>query len=203
MVVVGLTGGIGSGKSTVASLLARRGALVVDADELARAALAPGSPGARAVAERFGEEVVPGGTVDRAALAEIVFADDAARADLEAIVHPLVEAEIRRRLDELAPSDAVVVLVVPLLVETGVDRYPIDGVLVVDVPPELAVERLVASRSMTPEEAWRRVRAQAPRAARLRAADFVILNVGTQAELAEMAQNAWRWIEGLRAGSAG
>ena len=151
MLVIGLTGGIGPGKSTVSAMLAERGAVVVDADAIVRELQQPGTPVFDAMVERFGREIVAAdGTLDRAAVADRVFDDPAALADLNAIVHPAVGAEIARRLEELAPTDAVVVLDVPLLVESK-NPYPVAGLLVVDVDPEVAVRRLVEHRGMREE----------------------------------------------------
>lgn len=189
MLLVGLTGGIGSGKSTVAALLAERGAVVVDADDLARDAIAPGTAGAERVAERFPGVVAPDGTVDRAALAALVFADPIARADLEAIVHP----EVRRLLGDAvatAPADAIVVFVAPLLIETGA-AAGFAPLVVVAAPEEVRVERLVASRGMTVEAARARIAAQASEADRLAAADLVVDNAGPRAALTAQVDALW------------
>jgi dephospho-CoA kinase len=188
---VGLTGSIGSGKSAVSSRLAARGAVVVDADKLAREALEPGTDGLREVVAAFGDEILDGsGELDRAALGGVVFADESARRRLEAIVHPRVRARAAD-LESAAGDDAVVVHDVPLLVETGqADAY--DLVLVVDVPPELAVHRLVQQRGMTEDEAEARLGAQASRAERLGAADVVIDNAGTLVELDERVDEVWK-----------
>lgn len=201
MITIGLTGGIGSGKSTVGAMLAARGAVVVDADLLAREAVEPGTSGYRQVVEHFGPDVVgEGGGLDRARLAAVVFADSGALADLNAIVHPEVGRLMLERIAERAATDDVVVLDVPLLVEGGGrERFGVAGVLVVDAPVELAVERLVRDRGMSRQDAERRVAAQVGREARLAAADFVILNVGTLEELEEMVSRAWDWMKGLRA----
>ncbi len=201
MLTVGLTGGIGAGKSAVAAALARRGAAVIDTDVLAREVIAPGTPGFDAVLDRFGPDVLaPDGSVDRARLASVVFAAPAARADLEAIVHPAVRAAVAERLAGLERAGArVALVVVPLLVETGPGRYGLDRVLVVDAPEDVALERLTAGRGMAEQDARARIAAQATRTERLRAADYVLVNVGTLDELDEMAGCAWRWIEGLLA----
>jgi dephospho-CoA kinase len=201
MTVVGLTGGIGSGKSTVASLLARRGAAVVDADAIAREVVEPDRPAFEAIVRRFGAAVVGAdGRLDRAALASIVFRDDGARRDLDAIVHPAIGELVVRRVAEAASVARVVVLDVPLLVETGGrERYSLDGVLVVDAPEALVLERLAAGRKVAPDDARRRMAAQASRGERLRAADLVILNVGTLEELDAMVERAWEWARGLAA----
>lgn len=198
--LVGLTGGIGSGKSTVAAKLAERGAVVVDADLVAREVVEPGRPAYEAVVERFGGAVVErGGELDRAALARIVFSDPDARAALNAIVHPEVGAEIAARLASFAGSGRAVVLDVPLLVEASSrDRYRLDGVLVVDAPEDLALERLVEQRAMQRADAAARIAAQASRDERIAAADFVIMNMGSLAELDAMVARAWEWIVGLR-----
>jgi dephospho-CoA kinase len=199
VITVGLTGGIGSGKSTVGTMLVERGAALVDADELAREAVEPGTATLQRVVDRFGPGVLlPDGSLDRAALAGIVFADDGARSDLNAIVHPAVGRLMAERLAALA-AGGLVVLDIPLLVEGGArDRYPVAGVLVVDSPVDLAVERLVSQRGMDRADAERRAAAQAPRSERLAQADYVIVNVGTLAELVLMVDRAWVWMQGLR-----
>ena len=190
MLVAGLTGGIGSGKSTVAALLAERGAVVVDADRLARDAVEVGTPGYRAVVERFGPSVVaPDGSLDRAALAGLVFEDPAALADLNGIVHPIVRAGIARRVAELEGTDAVVVLEIPLLVESK-RTYGASVVLVVDCPEDVALRRLVG-RGMDEADARRRMAAQVSRADRLAVADVVIDNSGTPAQLENSVDELW------------
>lgn len=193
MLRVGLTGGIGSGKSEVARRLAARGAVVVDADLLARAALGRGTSGlARAVAE-FGDPILtPAGDLDRAALGELVFADVAARRRLEAIVHP----EVRRQADELeaaavaADPSAVVVHDVPLLVEArGTAGF--DLVVVVDVPVDVQVERLMAGRGLTEDAARARIAAQATREQRLAVADVVVDNSGSLTDLDVEVARVW------------
>jgi dephospho-CoA kinase len=200
MITIGVTGGLGSGKSTVVRFLARRGAETVDADAVARTALDRGTAAYDAALARFGPEIVTAdGSVDRGALARVVFSDPGARADLEAIVHPVVRDAIMARLDELAGSDAVLVLDLPLLVETGGrERYRIDGVLVVDTPIDLAIERVVHDRGLSEADARARIEAQVDPGTRLRAADFIIMNHGTPADLEQMTDGAWRWIDGLR-----
>lgn len=189
--MVGLTGGIGSGKSTVAGLLAARGAVVVDADRLAREVVAAGTPGHRAVVDRFGPRVVAGdGSLDRKALAGVVFDDPEALADLNAIVHPAVRAAIADRLAALAPTDAVVVLEIPLLVESG-RSYGASKVIVVDCPEEVALRRLADGRGMDPDDARRRMAAQVSRAERLAAADVVIDNAGSLADLKAQVDEVW------------
>ena len=203
VVLIGLTGGIGVGKSSVASLFLERGAAVIDADDLAREVVEPGEPAYAAVVERFGPAVVaPDGRLDRKALADVVFADPRARADLEAVVHPAVVTRRDRRLAELEGTDLVVVAVVPLLVEVGWDGA--DAVVVVDCPEELAVRRLVEGRGMDEADVRRRMAAQATRAERLARADLVIANDGSPADLATEVDRAWTWIQSLpsRSGDA-
>lgn len=197
MIVVGLTGGIGSGKSTVAGLLASRGATVVDADLLARDVLAPGTPGLAAVVARFGAGVVgDDGSLDRRALADVVFPDPAALGDLNAIVHPAVRARIDGRLAALGSGDGVVVLEVPLLVESG-RSYGAAAVIVVDCPEDVALRRLVDERRMDEGDARRRMAAQILRADRLAAADIVIDNAGSVADLERQVTEVWRQIAAL------
>ena len=201
MLVVGLTGGIGSGKSTVSALLAAKGAVIVDADEVVREQQRPGTAVFDAMVERFGPGIVAAdGTLDRAAVADIVFADPQALEDLNNIVHPAVGAEIARRMEALSGTDAVVVLDVPLLVEAS-RGYPLAGLIVVDVDPDIAVERLVM-RGMTEEDARSRMSRQASREERRARADVVIDNRGTIGDLARQVDAVWDWIERLRAGAA-
>jgi dephospho-CoA kinase len=194
---VGLTGGIGSGKSTVSRLLAERGAVIVDADAITREVQEPGTPAFTAMVERFGPRIVAAdGTLDRAAVADIVFADPDALADLNKIVHPAVGGEIAQRMTRLAETDAVVVLDVPLMVESK-RGYPVAGLIVVDVDPEVALRRVVEQRGMREADVQARMAIQASRDERLARADRVIDNGGTVADLERQVDDAWRWIEGL------
>lgn len=196
MVVVGLTGSIGSGKSTVSAMLAARGAVVVDADKTYAELIRPGAPLVGALAERFGAGILTDdGHVDRPALAAIVFDDSAALADLNALTHPAIGADILRQLSELGETDAFVILDLPLLVEGG--RYPMAGLVVVDCPPDLALERLVALRGMDPDDAARRMAVQATREDRLARADFVVDNSGDLAHLEAEVDRCWTWIQTL------
>ena len=200
MVVVGLTGGIGSGKSTVARLLAERGAVVIDADIVAREVTQPEGSAYEAVLERFGSLVVAAdGGIDRPALAALVFGDAAARDDLNRIVHPAVGEEVLRRLaaTSAADPDAIVVLDIPLFAEVGRDSYPVAGVIVVDAPVEVAVARLVAGRGFTEDEARARAAAQATREERRAIADLVIDNSGDLNHLSAEVDRAWAWVQGL------
>lgn len=200
MLVIGLTGGIGSGKSTVSALLAAKGAVVVDADAVVREVQQPGTAVFEAMVERFGRDIVAlDGSLDRAAVADVVFTDVDALADLNAIVHPAVGAEIASRMAALARTDEVVILDVPLLVESA-NAYPLAGLLVVDVDPDIAVRRLVEQRGMREDDARARMGRQASRAERLARADRVVDNSGSLDDLAGEVDAAWRWIEQLRAG---
>jgi len=200
MLVLGLTGGIGSGKSTVASLLAERGAVILDADIVAREVTAPGGPAYQALVERFGPGVLRAdGTVDRPALATLVFGDEPARSDLNRIVHPAVGEEVLGRVAAISAGDpgAVVVLEIPLLAEVGRDRYPVTAVLVVDTPVEVAVARLVKARGLSETDARARVAAQASREQRRSMADLVIDNSSDLDHLRAELDRAWTWIQGL------
>lgn len=189
--VIGLTGGIGSGKSSVAHLLASRGAVVIDADQLARDVVAPGTPGLAAVVERFGAGVLGSdGGLDRQALGRVVFADADARGDLEAIVHPAVRARAAE-LTAAAPDGAVVVQMIPLLVETG-QQDAFDLVVVVDVPTEVQLARVRERDGLGEAEAKARIGAQASREARLAAADVVISNNGSFGDLEQQVDRFWR-----------
>jgi dephospho-CoA kinase len=196
MKVVGLTGGIGAGKSTVSARLAAKGAVVVDADAVVKELQVKGTPVFEAIVERFGPGVVgPDGELDRPALAAVVFGDPEALAELNALVHPAVGAEILRRVAEHQGSDRVVVLDVPLLVESG--RYQAAGVIVVDAPVEVAIERLVRDRGMTEDEARARMARQVSREERLAKADFVLDNSGAPEALDAAVDRAWAWISTL------
>ena len=199
MLVVGLTGGIGSGKSTVSALLAAKGAVVVDADAVVHELQRPGTAVFEAIVDRFGNGIVAAdGSLDRSAVADIVFNDPDALADLNGIVHPAVGAEIVRRMDELSTTDAVVVLDVPLMVESA-RGYPVAGLIVVDVDPEVALRRLVEQRGMRENDARARIARQASREERRARADVVIENSGSLDDLAAQVDRAWRWIEALPA----
>jgi dephospho-CoA kinase len=188
VLLVGLTGGVGSGKSTVARLLADRGAVVIDADVLAREVVEPGRPGYDAIVTRFGPGVVGAdGRLDRPALAALVFSDPSARADLNAIVHPLVAEETLRRVGGL-PEDSVVVMDVPLLVEAARGGY--HAVVVVEAPEEVRLERL-AARGMDPTDARARIAAQASDAERRAVADAVLDNSGSPTDLERQVEALW------------
>jgi dephospho-CoA kinase len=193
MRVIALTGGIASGKSTISRRLAELGASIVDADVLSREAVAPGSPRLAAVVERFGPSVVSAdGALDRPALGAIVFSDDAARADLNAIVHPEVRRLAAARLSEIGrvDPDAIAVYDVPLLVETGVD-HSFDLVVVADADAATRVERLVSIRGLDREEAERRVAAQASDEARRAVADVLVDTTGSLDETIAQVEALW------------
>jgi len=193
--IIGLTGGIAAGKSTVSGRWAEHGAVVVDADRLARDAVAPGSPGLEQVAERFGPSVIAAdGTLDRPALGAVVFSDPAARKDLEAITHPEVWRLAQAAFDaaEQADPDALVVYDVPLLAEARGSRpLRFDAVVVVDAPAAMRIERLVQHRGMSRQEAERRVGAQASDADRLALADHVVDATGTLEDTVRSADQVW------------
>jgi dephospho-CoA kinase len=194
--LVGLTGGIGAGKSSVSARLAAKGAVIVDADAIVREAQAAGTPVFEAIVERFGPGVVgPDGELDRPALAAVVFGDPEALKELNALVHPAVGAEVVRRVTEQQGTDRVVVLDVPLLVESG--RYRASGVIVVDVPHDVAVARLARDRGMPEDDARARMARQVSREERVAKADFVIDNSGTPEALDEAVDRAWAWIATL------
>ena len=199
MILIGLSGGIGSGKSTVARLLEARGAVVVDADRIAHEVLAPGGAGVEAVAERFGPGVLgPDGGVDRARLRGVVFADATARADLEAITHPLIYAEVAARIGAGHGPGTVVVIDAPLLVETAArDRVGLQALVVVNASESQQIERAVARGGMTAAEAAAVIAAQAPTERKLAAADYVIDNRGTLEDLEAGVATLWDELAAL------
>ncbi|WP_329299080.1 dephospho-CoA kinase [Streptomyces sp. NBC_00659] len=190
MLKVGLTGGIGAGKSEVSRLLVAHGAVLIDADRIAREVVAPGTPGLAAVVDAFGEEILAAdGGLDRPKLGSIVFADPAKLAVLNSVVHPLVGAR-SRALEDAAPEDAVVVHDVPLLAENGLAAL-YDLVIVVDARPETQLDRLVRLRGMTEEDARARMAAQASRDKRLAIADIVIDNDVPLETLERRVRDVW------------
>ncbi|TYB44741.1 dephospho-CoA kinase [Actinomadura chibensis] len=190
MLKVGLTGGIGSGKSEVSALLRARGAVVIDADRIAREVVEPGTPGLAAVVAEFGEDVLlPSGGLDREKVGRVVFADPERLAALNAIVHPLVGERMEELMDA-APADAVVVYDVPLLAENGLASM-YDEVVVVDAPEEARLDRLVARRGMTEEDARARMANQASPEERRAVATRVIDNSGTLDDLKKQVDALW------------
>lgn len=199
LIEIGLTGGIGSGKSTVAAMLADRGAVVLDSDSLVRELQAPGTAVFEAIVAQWGERVVADdGTLNRGELASIVFDDPAELELLNGIVHPAHAIEMERRRSVYEGTDTVLVFDIPLLVEVG--RGGFDGVVVVDLDPETAIQRLAADRGLDEADARRRMANQASRAERLDRADFVLDNGGTKADLAAEVDRCWEWIGSLGEG---
>jgi dephospho-CoA kinase len=195
--VVGLTGGMGAGKSTVARLLAAHGAYVIDADAIARAVVAPGTPGLNAITKRFGPDVIDAeGAMDRAAVASIVFSDPASLRALEAITHPAIResiaAQLRAHADaEHSGNERVVVLDHPLLVETGL-AADLEAVVVVTAPVELRVARLAAGRGIAESDARARIASQASDEERAAAATHVVSNAGDASSLSREVNRLWQ-----------
>lgn len=187
---VGLTGGIGSGKSTVARAFEQHGALIVDADAIQRLVVAPGSAGLAEISAQFGPDMLTAdGELDRSAMAKLVFADESARRRLEAITHPLIQAETLRQMAQAKPGQ-VVVHDIPLLVELGrQDDY--DLVVVVDAPLDVRLERLIRDRGMTREAAMERINAQATTEQRRVVAEVWLDNDGTRDDLLDQVERAW------------
>lgn len=196
MILVGLTGGIGSGKSTVSSLLEGRGAIIIDADAIVREVQLPGSPVLAELASKFGPEVLASdGSLDRQAVANIVFTDPEALKSLNAIVHPAVGKEMNRRMIEQRTTKNVVILDIPLLTENP--REGLQGKIVVDVPVEVQVERLVKFRGFDEADARARISRQATREQRLLTADFVIDNSHDLESLIPQIDKVWDWLVSL------
>jgi dephospho-CoA kinase len=191
VLLIGLTGGIGSGKSTVARLLERRGAVVIDADQLAREAVAKGTPGFDRVVATFGTTVLtPDGDLDRGALATRIFSDPAEKAALEAIVHPEVARRFGERVGSLRTSDRVVVYVTPLLVELGL-APAFDVVIVVTASPHLRISRVASDRGLSPDDVRERMAAQATDEQRMEVADVLVDNDGSLADLEPQVDRLW------------
>ena len=196
MILVGLTGGIGSGKSTVSSLLAARGAVIIDADAITREVQQPGSAVIGKLVERFGPSILAtDGSLDRPAVAAIVFNDPEALKSLNEIVHPAVGAEMNRRMLEQRSTTNVVVLDIPLLTENP--REGLQGRIVIDVPVETQVRRLVSFRGFDEADARARIGRQASREQRLAAADFVVDNSGAPEDLERQIDQLWNWLSTL------
>ena len=195
MLAVGLTGGIGSGKSAVADLLVARGAVLIDADQLARDVVAPGGPAYQPLIDRFGPSILASdGTIDRPALAAVAFVDDAARADLNAITHPAIGVAMVGARDALAETDHIVVLAIPLLTAKHRETSKLDYVVVVDCPTDIALERLLTQRGMDRADAEARIRAQITREERVKEADYVLDNSGDRAKLEVEVERLWEWL---------
>lgn len=197
MILIGLTGGIGSGKSEVARLLTARGAEVIDADLIVRELQQPGAEVYEKMVELFGPEVVGADrALDRAAIAKKVFTDESLLKTLNQLIHPIVRRVMNERVENFRSTDKVVVLDIPLLVENP--REGLDGVLVVDLDSELAVRRLVEQRNMNADDARARIAKQATREQRLALANHVIDNSGDRDELSRKVDLAWSWIKSLK-----
>jgi dephospho-CoA kinase len=191
VLLIGLTGGIGSGKSTVARLLERHGAVVIDADQLAREAVAKGTPGFDRVVAAFGATVLtPDGDLDRSALAARIFSDPAEKAALEAIVHPEVARRFGEMVESLRTSDRVVVYVTPLLVELGL-APAFDVVVVVTASPHLRISRVASDRGLSPDDVRERMAAQATDEQRMEVADVLVDNDGSLADLEPQVDRLW------------
>lgn len=200
MILVGLTGGIGSGKSTVSNLLRDRGALIIDGDVIARQLQRSGTPVFQAILGRFDGVVGTDGELDRARLAHIVFPDPDALADLNAIVHPAIGVEILHQIEQLRSTDQVVILDFPLLAEAP--RKGLSGVVVVDIDPQVAIDRVVRDRGMQRQDVEARVARQVSRQTRVAIADRVIDNSGSLEDLKREVALVWDWIVGLPAAGA-
>lgn len=197
MLLLGLTGGIGSGKSTVSAEFARRGAVVIDADLVVRELQSPGGAVLSAMVEHFGESILAAdGTLNRQAVADIVFNDPEELKALNAIVHPKVGEEIDRRIEAERDTDNVVILDVPLLVESK--AYETEGIIVVDTDPEIAVQRLVEFRGFNADDARARMKLQATRDERRAVAAFIVPNDGSQDDLMTHINACWDWIQSKR-----
>ena len=196
MILLGLTGGIGSGKSTVSALLAQRGAVIIDADAIVRELQEPGQPLLKELSHEFGESIIKDdGSLDRVALAGIAFADKDKLAALNKIVHPAVGREMNRRLEEQRTTDNVVVLDIPLLAENP--RKGLCGVIVVDVPVDVAVSRLMEFRGFKEDDARARVANQTSREKRVAIADRIVDNSGDMSALEEQVAAVWEWAVAL------
>lgn len=196
MLAVGLTGGIGSGKSAVADLLVARGAVLVDADQVARDVVAPGGPAYQPLIDRFGPGIVaPDGTIDRKALAAVAFADEKSRLELNAITHPAIGVAMIEARDAHEGTDDIVVLAIPLLTAAHRDTVRLHKVVVVDCPTDLALERLLTQRGFERADAEARIRAQISREERVKEADYVLDNSGDRAALDAEVAKLWDWLQ--------
>lgn len=204
MLLVALTGGIGAGKSSVSDRLAERGAAVIDADVVVKQLQQPDGAVYAAMVERWGDGIVePDGQLDRQAIAAIVFNDEDELKALNGLVHPAVRREMERQIEELAGSDRIVVLDIPLLGAGDAEKRGAKGVIVVDCPVEVAIERLVTQRGFDRADAEARMAAQATREERLALADFVVDNGGDLAQLDAEIDRCWRWLVTLAAADTG
>ncbi len=195
MLAVGLTGGIGSGKSAVADLLVERGAVLIDADQVARDVVAPGGPAYQPLLDRFGPEILAAdGTIDRKALASLAFAGEESRLALNAITHPAIGIAMIEARDALEDSDDIVVLAIPLLTAVHRDTVKLHEVVVVDCPTDVALERLLSQRGFDRADAEARIGAQISREERIKEADYVLDNSGDRDALAVEVAKLWDWL---------
>ena len=195
MLAVGLTGGIGSGKSAVADLLVERGAVLIDADQVARDVVAPGGPAYQPLVDRFGPGIVAAdGTIDRQALANVAFADEESRLALNAITHPAIGVRMIEMRDALAGTDHIVVLAIPLLTALHRETVKLHKVVVVDTPTDVALDRLLSQRGFDKADAEARIRAQISREERCKEADYVLDNSGDRAALEREVAKLWDWL---------
>ena len=196
MLAVGLTGGIGSGKSAVADLLVERGAVLIDADQVARDVVAPGGPAYQPLVDRFGREILhEDGTIDRKALAAVAFADEETRLELNAITHPAIGIAMIQARDALADSDDIVVLAIPLLTALHRETVKLHKVVVVDTPTDVALERLLSQRGFDRADAEARIRSQISREERVKEADYVLDNSGDREALEVEVSKLWDWLQ--------
>jgi dephospho-CoA kinase len=199
MLAVGLTGGIGSGKSAVADLLVAHGAVLIDADQVARDVVAPGGPAYQPLIEKFGPGIVAAdGTIDRKALAAVAFADEESRLALNAITHPAIGVAMIEARDAHKGTDDIVVLAIPLLTAVHRDTVKLHKVVVVDTPTDVALERLLLQRGFDRADAEARIRSQISREERVQEADYVLDNSGDRAALEAEVDTLWAWLLGAR-----
>jgi dephospho-CoA kinase len=195
MLAVGLTGGIGSGKSAVADLLVGRGAVLIDADQVARDVVAPGGPAYQPLIDRFGRGIVAADdSIDRQALADIAFADEESRLALNAITHPAIGIRMIEMRDALADTDDIVVLAIPLLTALHRETVKLHKVVVVDTPTDIALERLLSQRGFDKVDAEARIRSQISREERCKEADYVLDNSGDRPALEREVAKLWDWL---------
>jgi dephospho-CoA kinase len=195
MLAVGLTGGIGSGKSAVADMLVERGAVLIDADQVARDVVAPGGPAYQPLIDRFGEGIVAAdGSIDRQALANIAFADQESRLALNAITHPAIGIRMIEMRDALADTDRIVVLAIPLLTALHRETVKLHKVVVVDTPTDIALGRLLSQRGFDKADAEARIRSQISREERVKEADYVLDNSGDRVALEREVADLWDWL---------
>jgi len=199
MLAVGLTGGIGSGKSAVAGLLVERGAVLIDADQVAREVVEPGGPAYQPLIDRFGPEIVAADvTIDRQALAKVAFADEATRQELNAITHPAIGIAMIQARDALENTDDIVVLAIPLLTAAHRETVKLHKVVVVDTPVDVALARLLSQRGFDRQDAEARIRSQISREERVKEADYVLDNSGDRAALEREVAELWDWLVARR-----